>query len=1120
MNILLVSECSKNALVESRRILDQFAERKGERTWQTVITLEGLNTLRKLLRQSARRNSAVACHWLKGSNQSELLWIVGNQSRFNEQGSVPTNTSGRDVVRSKDENSWHTIEVIALLAGVAGLFHDFGKCNRLFQDKLKPGSERRTEPYRHEWVSLRLFQAFVDGREDFLWMSELANISPDREASLLLALQRYQDKTGQMGANPFVNLPVLAQVIGWLIVSHHRLPEFPYNKARVLDASVATPSLEKLNLLSTSRLACSWNSPQCLDEGWDAADWQHVWDLSAGTPISSATWCAKAKEIAGRALKHQALWKTNTDWMSDRFSCHLARLVLMLADHSYSAGASVNRWQDPTYQAYANTERGSGRLKQKLDEHNIGVGQNALLLGRRLPQLKRSLPAITRHKGFKQRSQSDAFRWQDKAYDLACVLAKPSKKNGFFGVNMASTGCGKTFANARIMYGLSDEKQGCRFSVALGLRTLTLQTGDAMKSKLNLNDDDLAVLIGSQSVQQLHNLRREDEQKTQQTAPGSESADDLFDLLQHVRYEGSLEDGPLRHWLKQSDKLHKLISAPVLVSTIDHLIPATEGTRGGRQIAPMLRLLTSDLVLDEPDDFDLDDLPALCRLVNWAGMLGSRVLLSSATLPPALVCALFEAYQTGWQHFDRACGDSPGSNEIRCAWFDEFGVKEKACVVRVDFKSAHTEFVDKRIAYLNKAKGQQLRRAELLLVSSESTRPIDVVVGMATAIHQGINRLHLAHHQRHETTKCVSFGLVRMANINPLVAVCQQLFRISPPENTRVHFCVYHSQHPMLTRSNMEARLDKALTRHDPQSLWQLPEVQDALQQPEQHHIFLVFASAVAEVGRDHDYDWAIAEPSSMRSLIQLAGRIQRHRKEIPGSPNLLILNKNFRALSNSGKSAAYRRPGFESDKSYRSCTSNQEIVPFRLVDHDLATSLLPEQFTFINANPRIRSPENQKATENLVALEHSHLALRLFGSQKVVVNDYAAQWWQLNAHWSSEMQRRSRFRESGADESYVFYQESETDKPLLHRQSDRSELSKVDQSLFVHQAFEPVERIEPWINNDVSHLIYVLADRLERDVSWVSQRYTELRLKSYGNDVIQPWHFDPAFGVFRGITN
>jgi CRISPR-associated endonuclease/helicase Cas3 len=39
-----------------------------------------------------------------------------------------------------------------------------------------------------------------------------------------------------------------------------------------------------------------------------------------------------------------------------------------------------------------------------------------------------------------------------------------------------------------------------------------------------------------------------------------------------------------------------------------------------------------------------------------------------------------------------------------------------------------------------------------------------------------------------------------------------------------------------------------------------------------------VLGSPVTEVGRDHDYDWAVVEPSSMRSLIQLAGRVRRHR--------------------------------------------------------------------------------------------------------------------------------------------------------------------------------------------------------------------------------------------------
>ena len=51
MNVLFVSQCTKRALTETRRILDQFAERRGDRTWQTPITQAGLDTVRKLLDQ-------------------------------------------------------------------------------------------------------------------------------------------------------------------------------------------------------------------------------------------------------------------------------------------------------------------------------------------------------------------------------------------------------------------------------------------------------------------------------------------------------------------------------------------------------------------------------------------------------------------------------------------------------------------------------------------------------------------------------------------------------------------------------------------------------------------------------------------------------------------------------------------------------------------------------------------------------------------------------------------------------------------------------------------------------------------------------------------------------------
>ena len=54
-------------------------------------------------------------------------------------------------------------------------------------------------------------------------------------------------------------------------------------------------------------------------------------------------------------------------------------------------------------------------------------------------------------------------------------------------------------------------------------------------------------------------------------------------------------------------------------------------------------------------------------------MLGSRVLLTSATLPPALTEALFEAYREGRKAWQAACGQSDRPMNICCAWFDEYG---------------------------------------------------------------------------------------------------------------------------------------------------------------------------------------------------------------------------------------------------------------------------------------------------------------------------------------------------------------------------------------------------------------------------------------------------------------
>ena len=157
MNVFLVSQCSKNALIETRRILDQFAEHRGDRSWQTPITQAGLDTLYRLLRKSARKNTAVACHWIRGKDHSELLWIVGDARQFNERGATPTNFTRRNVLRTQSENDWHSLTAIHPLASLAALMHDLGKASLAFQRRLSVKGPVARNQYRHEWVSLRLF---------------------------------------------------------------------------------------------------------------------------------------------------------------------------------------------------------------------------------------------------------------------------------------------------------------------------------------------------------------------------------------------------------------------------------------------------------------------------------------------------------------------------------------------------------------------------------------------------------------------------------------------------------------------------------------------------------------------------------------------------------------------------------------------------------------------------------------------------------------------------------------------------------------------------------------------------------------------------------------------------
>ena len=773
----------------------------------------------------------------------------------------------------------------------------------------------------------------------------------------------------------------------------------------------------------------------------------------------------------------------------------------MLADHWYSGQSSQGRWSDENYPVYANTYRDGpcrNQFNQKLDEHLIGVYRSAHQMARLLPSLKPNLPHIARHPELKKRTTKAPFAWQNKAYDLACSLRESSTKQGFFGINMASTGRGKTFANARIAYGLSDPQQGCRFSVALGLRTLTLQTGDAMKALLRLNDEDMAVMVGGQAVQALHKLQ-------QGRDSGSESADDFFGDDQYISYEGNIS-GPLDEWLQRSPRLQKLVSAPVLISTIDHLMPATESDRGGQQIAPMLRLLSSDLILDEPDDFALQDLPALTRLVNWAGMLGGRVLLSSATLPPSLVEALFEAYCSGRQVYQNNCGEPGLPLNMCCGWFDEFNSSSSSQHALTSFSEAHHQFVARRMQHLNQQHNKRL--AQLLPIQAESATAHDVICAIAQECHWQLHLLHQHHHSQNEQGQQLSVGLIRCANINPLVALAQQLLTIPAEPGYRIHYCVYHSQHPLAVRSAIENDLDTLLNRKQKEAIWQHPLVREALQQhPDDKHIIVVLGTAVTEVGRDHDSDWAIAEPSSMRSLIQLAGRISRHRDYEPSSANLLVMNQNIRALRQ--QKPAYTKPGFETDEGK---TGGLQLAQYKLED-----ILTPSQLNPLNANARIYERPAPQPTNNLVDLEHEQLRRTLFTHPQRASQTSADIWWHKQAHTTFELQRRTRFRQSmPSQDFYLLLEDEQAEVRFCQWSTKHQEESDQSHNFETTKLAEPAKGISMLGHYDYRQCVLSLAEQLDQDIADTSRYFGGLNLPNSN----RKWCYHPMLGIYQPLLD
>ena len=760
-----------------------------------------------------------------------------------------------------------------IISEIIGLCHDLGKATVLFQRKLRETDFPSSDPVRHEWVSLKLLDQLLNGQD----LAEAFNNLNGGDFSTF----PFPKKQGLRSA---------LDVVRFCVATHHGLFS-PYNAEQFKDG----------------------NSAGTLNHIRHRADHPYNEDpagyLSAFAELAPSV---TAPIFAGLERINQIT--TTLDTSGWRGVAIYTRACLIMADHTVSA-RHLNQQDAPLAANTIRTPSKKRSLNQDLNYHLLEVGALARsisshLLSYRWPGISdTSLNTL-----MQSAPEGSRFSWQNEAADILAEVRTHSTAPALV-LDVASTGAGKTRMNMRAAAVLNRRPQ-CRITSVLNLRTLTLQTGKVYQNELQLQDNELTCVIGDRTIKTLFDRTRPntDENPDEMIFEASQSTQTAPDFLQEYLHIHPDQAG--------------LITTPVLVSTIDFVIAAGELHRQGHHSAALTRVISSDLIIDEIDDYEPHAFVAVLRLIEMAAMMGSNVIVSTATLPVPMVRSLAEVFIAATNQYYNINNEAPEPPII--ALIDNYLSPHVFQVT--DANAVALEYEAHIATAVQSVKGQNVRIPHLARFEPNTME------AFFHRIEQSVYELHEQLEWTHGPTgKQLSVGLIRIANIGTAVKVARYLTSALPND----YIACYHANEFLIQRHQKEVLLDRLLTRKNGnQALENSPYIQDLLIRSNSPSIkLIVVATPVEEVGRDHDFDWAVIEPSSTRSIVQTAGRVNRHRLEPLTYANVHVLQYNYRHCDQ--QTLAFCRPGFEIDKGN----------PW---SHDLSELLRWESLEEINASLRI----------------------------------------------------------------------------------------------------------------------------------------------------------------------
>lgn len=860
-------------------------------------------------------------------------------------------------------------ELVYLSRALAALLHDIGKATLAFQGKLHGCYHH--EEYRHDLAGfLMLRERFAKETlpEDKKFLQTLKDhqaLWPDGEH--LFALPAKEElclATAEL--KRWLEQAPLFSMVAWLVLSHHRLPG----------------GIDRLDYQSHR------NDPDHSDFKV-AAGIDSTYAAGTNLPWQDPRWQQHLANIAEKILAlleayptlDESLQTQLGDWLL--ITVHYNRPLLIAADHLASIQCDQNHLRANHDQAYRRTKLPPEQIATvaglptyanayRFDKREYW-GDNVPQHLMRVEKVTRKLNALLRnpqqfrHAVLPKTSLAAApitgnspFYWQQI---LAETAADQRGNKPIFAAILAETGSGKTLAGVRLLNAVSrrdeHDRPLMRYTLALGLRSLTLQSGAALRDQAALLPEDFVTLVGG-LVFELDSSAANTPPKTAPSpnAPESALGRDNADFAEDGLTEGGKGelDPEAMPWLdcldatmkgdalKQRDRKAlfevagewlghrglKLMDTPLVACTVDHIAAAAHANHGG-DARMALRLFTSDLVLDEIDNYSAQDLVTLGKLCLMAGLAGRHVVLMSATMSPFVVQGLFEAW---WQGLKlKARLDAPTCHALAPAKLDarlilasnqrgaEVFCRDLQTAADFAFRDLYRPYVEQLC--LGIAKTGKRRHLDVFPLTALAQAQ-DKTSHLQNCIYpQILNACRQLHQQnaKLEDGIAVSVGFIRFNTAKQAWRYGHWLLQRDDGNDDFVYRIVcYHAKHPRLLLGLMDQKLNR-LNNRKPGSDWaSLPELQQAILATKQagkaHLLIIVATTTLQETGRDHDYDWAVLEPRSTRGEVQAAGRIRRHRLDAWPHVNVLLLSQPLRGFD----------PRFDAER-YRNLQQNDLLL-------------------------------------------------------------------------------------------------------------------------------------------------------------------------------------------------